>query len=188
MHGVWLLYIINQVHKSSIPEKENQKFGSKRTYVITTETESQYLPRVLVLSTHTHNQLLVTSKYAWTMFQEIPRKLCQYYNEQNTPSHLVFCKLKLYRPLLCRWNKRQISNWSSVGYLKRVQFYNWFRLHQMQTEINPADWKKSQLWSNQESCIYIRNLERKQLITDSSCFLSLIVSVDIIWKEIVFRF
>ena len=35
-------------------------------------------------------------------------------------------KLKLYRPLLCRWNKRQISNWSSAGYLKRVQFYNWF--------------------------------------------------------------
>ena len=28
-------------------------------------------------------------------------------------------KLKLYRPLLCRWSKRQISNWSSVGYLKR---------------------------------------------------------------------
>ena len=24
----------------------------------------------------------------------------------------------------------QISNWSSVGYLKCVQFYSWFRLHQ----------------------------------------------------------
>ena len=42
---------------------------------------------------------------------------------------LVTCRLKLYRPLWCRWNKRQISNWSSVGYLKRVQFYNWFRLY-----------------------------------------------------------
>ena len=29
-------------------------------------------------------------------------------------------KLKLYRPLWYRWNKRQISNWSSVEYLKRV--------------------------------------------------------------------
>ena len=38
------------------------------------------------------------------------------------------CKLKLYRPLWRRWKKlRQISNWSSVGYLKRVQFSNWFR-------------------------------------------------------------
>ena len=27
-------------------------------------------------------------------------------------------------------NKNEISNWSSVGYLKCVQFYNWFRLHQ----------------------------------------------------------
>ena len=34
-----------------------------------------------------------------------------------------------YRALWCRWNKRQISNWSSEGYLKRVQCYNWFRFH-----------------------------------------------------------
>ena len=32
--------------------------------------------------------------------------------------------------IMSGWNKRQISNWSSAGYLKRVQFYNWFRLHQ----------------------------------------------------------
>ena len=33
--------------------------------------------------------------------------------------------------IMSGWNKRQISNWSSAGYLKRVQFYNWFRLHQI---------------------------------------------------------
>ena len=41
-------------------------------------------------------------------------------------------KLKLNRPLfMSGWNKRHISNWPSAGYLKRVQFYNWFRLHQI---------------------------------------------------------
>ena len=40
------------------------------------------------------------------------------------------CEFKLYRKLWCRWNKNEISNWSSVGYIKRLQFYNWFRLHQ----------------------------------------------------------
>ena len=38
-------------------------------------------------------------------------------------------KLKLYRPLCHCWNKQQISNRTSVGYLKCVQFYNWFWLH-----------------------------------------------------------
>ena len=33
--------------------------------------------------------------------------------------------------IMSGWNKRQISNWSSAGYLKRVQFYNWLRLHQI---------------------------------------------------------
>ena len=33
--------------------------------------------------------------------------------------------------IMSGWNKRQISNWSSAGYLKRVQFHNWFRLHQI---------------------------------------------------------
>ena len=43
-------------------------------------------------------------------------------------SSVMFC-LKLYRPPWCRRNKKQISNWSLVGYLKRVQFYNWFFTH-----------------------------------------------------------
>ena len=30
---------------------------------------------------------------------------------------------------LCRWNKRRISNWSSIGHLKCVQFDNWFWFH-----------------------------------------------------------
>ena len=49
-------------------------------------------------------------------------------------------KIHLYRVLyietvqttiMSGWNKRQISNWSSAGYLNRVQFYNWFRLLQI---------------------------------------------------------
>ena len=46
---------------------------------------------------------------------------------QLNPGH---ANLKLHRQLWCRQNKNETSNWSSVGYLKCVQFYNWFRLHQ----------------------------------------------------------
>ena len=38
-------------------------------------------------------------------------------------------KFKLHRQLWCRWNKSETSNWSLVGHLKCVQFYNWFRHH-----------------------------------------------------------
>ena len=37
--------------------------------------------------------------------------------------------------LWCRWNKSQISNWSSEGYPKCVQFYNCFRLQYTRRNI-----------------------------------------------------
>ena len=41
------------------------------------------------------------------------------------------CRLKLYRTLWCRWNKRQISNSSSVGYLATFTIWEYFVFDQV---------------------------------------------------------
>ena len=72
----------------------------------------------------------------------------------------LFRRLKLYRPLLCRWNKKQISNWSSVGYLKRVQFYNWFRLHWLILRVRML---------GVCACAYLTSVNQALLIVTGSC-------------------